>query len=154
MFFKIIVLKNFVNFTGTHLCWSHFLNEVSGMMACNFIKKRLQHRPFSEKFAKFPRTTFFYIENLPWGRYRARSFYLPQCPLTVPKLNFTLPLQNQISDLTNSLADSIIYRSNRLQMFLKISVLINFANFAGTHLCWSHFLNKVSGMKISTLAFY
>ena len=25
MFFKIGVLKNFVNFTGKHLCWSLFL---------------------------------------------------------------------------------------------------------------------------------
>ena len=34
------ILKNFENFTGKH------------MKACNFIKKRLQHRCFSVKFAK------------------------------------------------------------------------------------------------------
>ena len=33
-------------------------------------------------------------------------------------------------------------RSSRSQMFLKISVLINFANFTGIHLCWSLFLIK------------
>ena len=35
MFLKICVLKNFVNFSGKHLC-----------------HKRLQHRCFSAKFAK------------------------------------------------------------------------------------------------------
>ena len=41
-------LKNFANFTGKHQCWSLFLD-------CNFIKKRLQHRCFPMKFAKFLR---------------------------------------------------------------------------------------------------
>ena len=41
MFFKIDVLKNFTMVSG---------------QACNLIKKRLQHRCFSVKFAKFSRT--------------------------------------------------------------------------------------------------
>ena len=36
------VLKNFSVFTGKYLCWSLF----AGLQACNFIKKRLQHRRF------------------------------------------------------------------------------------------------------------
>ena len=39
------VLKNFVNFTGKHLCWSFFFN-----------KKRLQHRCFPLKFSTILRT--------------------------------------------------------------------------------------------------
>ena len=35
------------------------------------------------------------------------------------------------------------YRSSRLQMFLKIGVLKNFANFAGKDLCWSLFFKKL-----------
>ena len=31
-------------------------NEITGLQACNFIKKRLQHRCFPMKFAKFSRT--------------------------------------------------------------------------------------------------
>ena len=31
-------------------------NKVTGVKACNFIKKRLQHRCFPVKFAKFLRT--------------------------------------------------------------------------------------------------
>ena len=34
------------------------------------------------------------------------------------------------------------FRSSRSQRFLKISVLKNFANFTGKHLCWSLFLIK------------
>ena len=54
-FWKKAVLKNFVNFTGKHLCWSH-LSVTWGSKACNFIKKRLQHRCFPVKFAKLLRT--------------------------------------------------------------------------------------------------
>ena len=55
MFFKIGVLKNFVNFARKYLCWSSFL-----IKACNFIKKRLQHRYFPVKFVKFSKMSFWY----------------------------------------------------------------------------------------------
>ena len=41
---KLMFLKYFANFIGKHLC--------SGMRACNFIKKSLQHGCFPVKFAK------------------------------------------------------------------------------------------------------
>ena len=52
MFFKINLLKNFANFAcvGVSLC----------LKAYNFIKKRLQHRCFPPKFAKFLGTPIFY----------------------------------------------------------------------------------------------
>ena len=54
---KVGVLKNFANFIGKHLCWGLFLiNFPAGLKVNNFIKKRLQHRYFSLKFAKFLRT--------------------------------------------------------------------------------------------------
>ena len=40
MFFKIGVLKNFANFTESHLCRSLFLNKVAGLKACNFVNER------------------------------------------------------------------------------------------------------------------
>ena len=58
VFFKKGVLKNFANFTGKHRCQSLF-KKVAGLQACqtcNFIKKRLQHRCFPMKLAKFLRT--------------------------------------------------------------------------------------------------
>ena len=58
MFFKIIVLKKFVNFTGKHLYWSDFY-KAAGPQNSNFIKKKLQHRFFPEKFSKFLRTLCF-----------------------------------------------------------------------------------------------
>ena len=44
-----VILKNFVKFTGKHLCQSLFLNKVAG----------LRHRYFPVNFAKFLRTPFF-----------------------------------------------------------------------------------------------
>ena len=52
------VLKNFVIFTGKHLYWNLFLE----FQACNFIKKRLQHRCFPVKIAKFWRT--YILKNI------------------------------------------------------------------------------------------
>ena len=61
MFFKISVLKSYVNFTGKHLCWSLFLKK----FLTNFIKKTLQHGRFPVKLAKFLRTPFS-TEQLRW----------------------------------------------------------------------------------------
>ena len=52
------VQENFAIFTGKHMCWSFF-------QACNFIKKRFQHRCFSANIAKYLRKTFF-TEHLRW----------------------------------------------------------------------------------------
>ena len=62
MFFKIVVLKMFVNFTGKHLCWRLFLLKFQA--SCNRIKKRLQHRCFPVKFAKFFKTPFYRIPTV------------------------------------------------------------------------------------------
>ena len=56
---KKVVLKNFATFVGKHLCWSLFLIK---LQACNFIKKRLQHRDFPVNIAKFLRTPF--LQNI------------------------------------------------------------------------------------------
>ena len=48
------VLRNFVKLTAKQLCWGLFFNKKTDW-ACNFIKK-LQHRCFSENFAKILRT--------------------------------------------------------------------------------------------------
>ena len=56
MFFKISVLKNV---TAEHLQWSPFLIKLQ------VFKKRLWHRYFLEKFAKFLRTAYF-MEHVMW----------------------------------------------------------------------------------------
>ena len=60
--FKIGILKNFAIFTGEHLCWTLFLMrpETFSLKACNFIKKRLQHRYFLVNIVNFFKNSFFY----------------------------------------------------------------------------------------------
>ena len=54
---KKAILKHFVIFTGKHLCnvQASIFNRVAGHQACNFIKKRLQHRYFLANIKKFIR---------------------------------------------------------------------------------------------------
>ena len=80
MFFKIGILKDFAIFTGKQLCWGLFSLKSQAFCgasngfkkalkafikrfeatqkACNFIKKRTQHRSFLVNIAKFSRTAF------------------------------------------------------------------------------------------------
>ena len=60
MFFKKGVQKNFTTFTEKHVLESFFNKK-----ACNFIKKRLQHRCVPVKFAKFLRTSL--LQNTSGG---------------------------------------------------------------------------------------
>ena len=52
------VLKDFVKFTGKHLCRSLFLNEVAGLRPATSLKNRLLHICFTVNFAKCLRTPF------------------------------------------------------------------------------------------------
>ena len=60
VFFKIVVLRHFTNFTEKLLWWSLFLIKLQALS-----KKRIWHRCFPVKFMKFLRTTFF-AEELRW----------------------------------------------------------------------------------------
>ena len=51
--------------TGKHLVLESLFNKVAGPKACNFTKKRLQHRCFPVNIAKFLRRIFF-IEHFQW----------------------------------------------------------------------------------------
>ena len=64
VFFKIAILKNFAIFTRKRLYWSLF-DKFTGLKACNFIKKRLQHRCFLLNFVKVWRKAFS-LEHLRW----------------------------------------------------------------------------------------
>ena len=61
MFFKIVVVENFTNFTGKHLSRSLF-NKAIGPQNYNFTRNRLQHRGFLVKFLRTPLLT----EHLRW----------------------------------------------------------------------------------------
>ena len=53
------VLKNFAKFTGKYLRQSLFFNKVADLKPAILLKKKLRHRCFHVKFAKFLRTPFF-----------------------------------------------------------------------------------------------
>ena len=57
VFFRKDVLKNFAYFTGKQLRWGLF-NKVAGPQACNFIKKRIQHRCVPVKLENFYKHLF------------------------------------------------------------------------------------------------
>ena len=59
MFFKIIVLKKFANFTGTPVSESSLVKLQAYNYNYNFIKMRFQHRFFPVKFAKTSKTPLF-----------------------------------------------------------------------------------------------
>ena len=63
VFCKKGVHKNFLKFTGIHLCQSLFFKKIPGLKPASLLKKRLWHRCFPANFAKFLRTPFF-IEHL------------------------------------------------------------------------------------------
>ena len=53
------VLRNFVKFTGKHLCRSLVLNKVAGLRPVTLLKKRLWHRCLPLNFTKFLKTSFY-----------------------------------------------------------------------------------------------
>ena len=61
LFFKIRVLKNFVNFTGKHLCWSLFLSLSVGV---SLLKETPTQVFFSEIYEIFK--NIFFTEHLRW----------------------------------------------------------------------------------------
>ena len=59
IFFKIGILK-ISQYSQESTCVGSLYNKVAGVKACNFIKKKLQHRCFPVSIAKFLRTVFVY----------------------------------------------------------------------------------------------
>ena len=82
MFFKIIVLKKFVNFTG-NTCVGVFFDKVAVPQNSNFIKKRLQHRFFPAKFAKFLRTACFPAAAFAGLRFPVCNFVKKEAPAKI-----------------------------------------------------------------------
>ena len=65
VFYKKGVLKNFVNFTGKHLCWSLFLINLQAWRSGTLLKKRLHHICLPVNIAIFLRKSFS-MEHLQW----------------------------------------------------------------------------------------
>ena len=56
--------KSSANFTGKTPVLESLFTKAAGPQACNFVKKRIEHRCFTVKFAKFLRASFF--TEHPW----------------------------------------------------------------------------------------
>ena len=80
MFFKIIALKS-LQISQKITCVGVFFNKVAGPQNCYFIKKRLQHRFFPVKFAKFLRAPCFTSTVA-----ASESFGFPACNFMKKKL--------------------------------------------------------------------
>ena len=77
---KKAILKHFVIFTGKHLCRGLLFNKVASHHACNFTKKRLQHRYYLVNIGKFTRRPILkniseplHCWNVLWERFQIRS---------------------------------------------------------------------------------
>ena len=68
------VLRNFIKYTGKHLCKSLFFNEVSGLRPATLLKTRLLHRCFPVNFVKFLRTPILTEHlHISFGRVATRT---------------------------------------------------------------------------------
>ena len=72
---KKSVLRNFVKFTGKHLCQRLFFNKAVGLRPATLLKRSLWHRCFLVNFAKVLRTPF--LQNaagrLPLSKYQLKK---------------------------------------------------------------------------------
>ena len=63
-------------------------------------------------------------------------------------------MQSARTELLYQVTDALnyyLFRSSHSQMFFKIDVLKNFANFTGKHLCWSLFSIQLQALRPASL---
>ena len=60
VFCKKSVLRNFVRFTGKHLCQSRFFNKVAGLRPGTLLKKETLVQVLSWEFCEISKNTFFH----------------------------------------------------------------------------------------------
>ena len=82
------------NITGKTLVLESLFTEVAGPQACNFVKKKIQHRCFTVKFAKFLRAGF--LQNTSGGCCLRRAIVTIQ--QSVQRFFNNIPYTQQISD--------------------------------------------------------
>ena len=88
-----------------------------------------------------------------WASKPINLLYVFWTPYIITILNARGMLFNELKPISRmkyfrtfaeaSYLNKHVYRSSQFQMFSKIGVPINFANFSGKHLCWSLLLIKL-----------
>ena len=109
------VLRNFVKFTGKHLCQSLFFNKVAGLRPATLFQKRLWHRRFPVNFAKFL-TIPFLTKHLRWlplsiTGHIVENFYMGLLSVFKPK-NITLKYKPALEN-NNSSHDENFLKLNK-----------------------------------------
>ena len=90
----------------------------------------------------------FFTKDVDYYRNMSLSqLYQPPRRLFFPRTRIASYFR--LVNIANFLRSAFLYtsRSSRLQMFFKIGVLKNCANFTGKHLCWSLFLKNSCSLK-------
>ena len=126
MFYKKIVLKNFVILTGKYLYWSLFWTKLQAWRPATFLKNRHQHRCFPVNTAKFLRTPILKktCERLLLEYFEKVKHFLVT--------NWLLEMKNQLLELTNY---SFIYDQQFLSSFvIKLSLKVSHCQKLVKHL--------------------
>ena len=121
-------LKNSAIFIKKHLCWNFFLIKLRAFRAATLLKK-LHHRCFQVKFAKFLRASI--LKNICERLLLTMLAHSPQSSQCCPNMAETT-LHKKI---TGAMLAQTTYRSSHRRCSVKRCVLKNFAIFTGKHLC-------------------
>ena len=112
-------------------------NKAAGLKACNFIKKRLQHRYFLVNIVKYLRIAFCY-RTPPVVASESQCFYIPDS-LTPNILNKTHIVYCRTYKTLTWFSN---FRSRHRRCSVRKGVLKNLTKFTGKHMCQICFLLK------------
>ena len=106
---KKVLLKNFLKFTGKHLCQSHFLNKVEGLRTATLLKKRLA-RCFQVNFARFSRTPF---HRAPLGECLCKVLFFESLAISkIVHLSLTRTVPHAIINHLNIIQKNFLWNGN------------------------------------------
>ena len=114
-------------------------NKIASVQGCNFFKKKLHHRCFKVKFAKFLRTLI--LKNICKGLLLTMLAHSPQSSQCCPNTAETTLHKN----FTGEVLAQTTYRSSHRRCSEKKCFLKNFALFTGKILCRILSLIKLLG---------
>ena len=86
VFCKKVVLRNFVKFTGNHLCQGLFFNKVAGLKPVTLLKKEALAQVLSCESCEISKNSFFHRTRLV-AALRAASF-VKLCYITLGCVKF------------------------------------------------------------------
>ena len=81
------VLNSLANFTGKTPLLKFFLIKRAGLRACNFIKKRLQHRFFLLNLQNFREQLFYRKDSVAASENRVKAEWLSTSSIRYNKLD-------------------------------------------------------------------